>query len=163
MNLIDFIVLLFVAGFALTGALRGFLREAIGTIAWMLALLIAWHFGRFLEPQLGGVLAASVVRTWAARVIIVALVLLIGAAIGTVLAHFVPLSLEKGLDSLLGLTFGVIRGVVMVGVFVLLGQLLRLDGEHWWRQSALIPYGESVADGVRVLVGEPRLHHKRLI
>jgi len=43
---------------------------------------------------------------------------------------------------------------VLLGVFVILGQLLRLQGEHWWRGSLLIPYGESIANGLRTLVGE---------
>jgi hypothetical protein len=40
---------------------------------------------------------------------------------------------------------------------VILGQLLRLQGEHWWRGSLLIPYGESIANGLRTLVGEERV------
>jgi len=40
---------------------------------------------------------------------------------------------------------------------VILGQLLRLQGEHWWRGSLLIPYGESMANGLRTLVGEERV------
>jgi len=37
--------------------------------------------------------------------------------------------------------------------------LLRLQGEHWWRGSLLIPYGESMANGLRALVGEERVRH----
>jgi hypothetical protein len=44
-------------------------------------------------------------------------------------------------------------------VFVILGQLLRLSGESWWRHSLLIPYGESVANGLRSLVGEAHIGH----
>jgi len=44
---------------------------------------------------------------------------------------------------------------------VILGQLLRLQGEHWWRSSLLIPYGESIANGLRTLVGEERVRHSR--
>ena len=31
--------------------------------------------------------------------------------------------------------------------------LMKLNGELWWRHSMLIPYGDSVANGLRVLVG----------
>ena len=34
---------------------------------------------------------------------------------------------------------------------------LGLQGEHWWRGSLLIPYGESMANGLRTLVGEERV------
>jgi membrane protein required for colicin V production len=106
-----------------------------------------------IEPHLGGLLAASYVRPWAARAIIVALILLCGAALGAIISHYVRLSIFSGMDRLLGFLFGASRGVVLIGVFVILGQLLKLDGEVWWRHSMLIHYGDSVANGLRVLVG----------
>src|SRR5260370_23085082 len=75
------------------------------------------------------------------------------------LTHFVRLSIFSGMDRFLGLVFGLLRGVVLLGVFVILGQLLRLEGEKWWTRSLLIPYGESVANGLRALVGEQRVRH----
>jgi len=78
-------------------------------------------------------------------------------AVGAVLGHFVRLSIFSGTDRFLGLMFGLARGVLLLGVFVILGQLLRLDGERWWRQSLLMPYGESVANGLRAFVGEQRV------
>jgi uncharacterized membrane protein required for colicin V production len=57
------------------------------------------------------------------------------------------------MDRFVGFLFGAARGVVLIGVFVILGQLLRLNGEVWWRHSMLLPYGNSVANGLRVLVG----------
>jgi membrane protein required for colicin V production len=84
---------------------------------------------------------------------------LLGAAIGALLSHFVRLSIFSGMDRLLGVFFGLLRAVVLLGVFVILGQLLRLDGEKWWTRSLLVPYGESVANGLRALVGEERVRH----
>ena len=159
MNFTDYLVIAAVLISAVVGAMRGFLREAVALVAWLLALFIAWHFADWVEPHLGGLLAGSAVRTWAARVIIVLLILLLGAAIGALLSHFVRLSIFSGMDRFLGLIFGLLRGVVLLGVFVILGQLLRLDGEHWWTRSLLIPYGESVANGLRTMVGEKPVHH----
>ena len=36
------------------------------------------------------------------------------------------LSIFSGIDRLLGFVFGLLRGVVLLGVFVILGQLLQL-------------------------------------
>jgi uncharacterized membrane protein required for colicin V production len=63
------------------------------------------------------------------------------------------------MDRLLGFFFGLLRGFVLLGVFVILGQLLRLQGEHWWQGSLLIPYGESIANGLRTIVGEERVRY----
>jgi len=159
MNVTDYLVITAVVISAVVGALRGFLREAVAVVAWLLALFVAWHFSDLVEPHLGGLLAGSAVKPWAARVIIVLLILLLGAAIGAMLSHFVRLSIFSGMDRFLGLVFGLARGVVLLGVFVILGQALRLNDEHWWSRSLMIPYGESVANGLRTLVGEKPVHH----
>jgi membrane protein required for colicin V production len=159
MNVTDYLVIAAVVISAVVGALRGFLREAVALATWLLALFIAWHFADLVEPHLGGLLAGSYVKPWAARIIIVVLVLLIGAGVGALLSHFVRLSIFSGMDRFLGFIFGLFRGVVLLGVFVILAQLLRIDGDRWWHQSLLIPYGESVANGLRTLVGEQRVPH----
>src|SRR6266850_5522830 len=156
MNVTDYLVIAAVIISAIVGAMRGFLREAVALVTWLFALFIAWHFADLIEPHLGGLLSGSYVKPWAARVIIVLLILLLGAAIGALLDHFVRLSIFSGMDRFLGMVFGVLRGVVLLGVFVILGQLLRLDGVRWWSRSLLVPYGESVANGLRALVGEQR-------
>src|ERR1700730_6004670 len=157
MTLADYLIIAAILISAVAGAMRGFLREAVALGAWVIALFLAWHFSDLIAPHLGGLLSDSEVRPWAARVIIVALVLLLGALVGAMLGHFVRLSIFSGLDRLLGFAFGVLRGFVLLGVFVILGQLLRLQDEPWWRQSMLIPYGESIANGLRMLVGEERV------
>jgi membrane protein required for colicin V production len=156
MNIADYLVIVAIVISAVVGAVRGFLREAIALVTWIAALLIAWHFSDLIEPHLGGLLAGSAVKPWAARVIIVILVLLAGSLIGAAAAHFVRLSMFSGMDRLLGFAFGGLRGLVLLGVFVILGQTLRLDSERWWQHSRLIPYGESIASGLRALMGEER-------
>jgi membrane protein required for colicin V production len=159
MNVTDYLVIAAVVISAIVGAMRGFLREAVALATWLVALFVAWHFADLIEPHLGGLLSGSYVKPWAARVIIVLLILLLGAAIGAMLDHFVRLSIFSGMDRFLGLVFGLMRGVVLLGVFIILAQLLRLDGEKWWTRSMLVPYGESVANGLRALVGEQRVRH----
>ena len=159
MNSTDYLVILAIVLSSVIGAMRGFLREAVALGAWLVALFFAWHFSDLIEPHLGGLMSDSAVRPWAARVILVALVLLLGAGIGATLGHFVRLSIFSGMDRLLGLLFGLLRGFVLLGVFVIVCQLVHLQGEPWWRESRLIPYGESIANGLRVLVGEARQPH----
>jgi membrane protein required for colicin V production len=161
MNSTDYVVIAAFVLSAAVGVVRGFLREAVALAAWVIALFLAWHFSDLIAPHLGGLLSDSEVRPWAARVIIVALVLLLGAMVGAALRHFVRLSIFSGMDRLLGFAFGVLRGAVLLGVFVILGQLLRLQDERWWRHSLLIPYGVSIANGLRTLVGEERVREAR--
>src|SRR5258706_10025943 len=77
MNLTDYLVILAIIASAVVGAWRGLLREAVALAAWVIALFLAWHFSDLIAPHLGGLMSDSGVRPWAARVIIVLLVLLV--------------------------------------------------------------------------------------
>ncbi len=157
MNTADYVVSAAIVLSAIVGAVRGFLREAIALATWLIALVLAWHLAAVVAPHLGGLLAAPAVRLWAARVIIAALILLLGMAVGAIVGHFVRLSMFSGADRFLGFLFGAARGVVLFGVFVILAELLHLDTEGWWRHSVLVPYGKTIASGLRTLVGAGRL------
>jgi membrane protein required for colicin V production len=134
MNVTDYLVIAGIVISAVVGALRGFLREAVALVTWVVALFVAWHFSDLIEPHLGGLLAGSNVRVWAARTILVVIILLLGTGIGAALSHFVRVSIFSGTDRFLGLLFGALRGLILFGVLVILGQLLRLEDERWWRQ-----------------------------
>jgi membrane protein required for colicin V production len=159
MNVADYLVIAAVVVSAVVGAVRGFLRVAVALITLVVALFVAWHFADELAPHLGGLLSKPPTSTWSARVIIFILVMLLGMGIAWLLQYFVRLSLFSGTDRLLGFVFGLVRGVVLLGVFVILGQLLRLDDERWWQKSKLMPYGEGVANGLRAVVGEQMEKH----
>src|SRR5947208_14713188 len=159
MNLADYLVIAAIVASATVGAVRGFLREAVALAAWVIALFLAWHFADLIAPHLGGLMSDSGVRPWAARVIIVLLVLLLGAGVGAALRHFVRLSIFSGMDRLLGFAFGLLRGLVLPGVFAILVQRLRLPRVHWSQHFMLIRDGERSCDGARLLVGEERGPH----
>jgi membrane protein required for colicin V production len=158
----DYWVVAIVLLSAIIGLMRGFLREAVAVVSLLLALFIAWHIGPKLAPHLGGLLADESVRPWAARAILLLVVLFIGSIVGVLIAHFVRLSIFMGTDRFLGFTLGAVRAGIVLGVLVIICQLLRLDDEGWWRESRLIPYAERIAEGLRTLVGEAHHHVTRV-
>jgi membrane protein required for colicin V production len=151
---VDYIIIAILIISAVMGLVRGLLRESIAVITWFLAIVLAWSFGTTLEPMLGGVLVGSPLRIWAARTIIFVGVLLLGGAVSVVLGHYVRVSMFAGMDKFLGLIFGVIRGVVIVGAFTIAVQALRMDEDARWKNSRLMPYAIGVANALRGIVGD---------
>jgi membrane protein required for colicin V production len=150
----DVLIFLVLLGSTLIGLLRGFIREAASLAFWILAIWAAWSFGPVVEPQLGGLLADPKVAPWVGRLVVLVLVLLIGWVIGMLLSYFTRSAGLGPLDRVIGLLFGIVLGTVLVGLMIIGGELLHLNQEEWWNRSKLIPYGETVGDWLRAMVGE---------
>ena len=150
----DVFIILVLLGSTIIGFLRGFVREAASLVFWIIAIWAAWKFGPVVEPHLGGLLADPNVAPWIGRLVILVLVLLVGWVVGMLLSYFTR-SLGLGaLDRVLGLLFGIVRGMVLVGLIIIGGELLHLNQEQWWGRSKLVPYGETVGDWLRAMGGE---------
>ena len=150
----DALILLVLLGSTVIGLLRGFVREAVSLAVWIIAIWAAWKLGPGVEPHLGGLLADPNVAPWVGRLVVLVLVLLVGWVVGLLLSYFTR-SLGLGpLDRVIGLLFGVLRGVVLVGLMIIGGELLHLNHEDWWNRSKLVPYGETAGDWLRAMVGE---------
>jgi membrane protein required for colicin V production len=159
-NTADYLIIATVVISATVGLLRGLLREVIALMTWIVAAFVAWHFAGKLEPHLGGLLAQDDVRPWAARLILFAAMLLLGSAVGAIVGHFVRLTLFTGVDRFFGLVFGLVRGVLIIGVAVIACEILRLDGESWWQESVLVPFGQDAATLLRSLGGSQIKHQE---
>jgi len=150
----DVLIVLVLLGSTLIGVLRGFIREAVSLAFWILAIWGAWKLGPAVEPHLGGLLADPSIAPWVGRLVVLVLVLLLGWVVGMVLSYFMR-SLGLGpLDRVIGLFFGIVRGMVLVGLLVIGGELLHMNQEEWWGRSKLVPYGETIGDWLRAMVGE---------
>jgi membrane protein required for colicin V production len=151
---LDYIVLAILLVSAVVGVFRGFLREVFSVIAWILAVWLAWKFAPALAPKLGGVLKDPAYGVWAARGLILLPVVIAGYCLGAVVNHFVRLSMFSGLDRMLGFVLGLARGVVIVGIGIILAQAARLDAEDWWKDSRVAAGMTPVASVLRGLAGD---------
>jgi membrane protein required for colicin V production len=151
---VDVLILVVLLGSTVIGALRGFVREAVSVVFWILAVWGAWQFGPVIVPHLSGLLADPSIAPWVGRLVILVLILLIGWVAGMLLSYFTR-SIGLGpLDRVIGVLFGIVRGMVLVGLMIIGGELLHMNQEEWWNRSKLVPYGETVGDWLRAMVGE---------
>jgi membrane protein required for colicin V production len=149
MNAADYVILAALAISLVFGTIRGFMREAISLLAWLGGVWLAWRYAHLVTPFLGGLLGEEPQRTWVARAIVVAVVLLFGWLVAGILSYFIHQSgLSLMLDRILGGLFGVLRGAVLVSLLIMLGQLVQLDQVTWWKKSQLIPHAVTVSQWI---------------
>ena len=150
MTPVDIILVAIVFISMLFGAIRGFLRESVALLGWLVGLWLAWRYAPALEPYLGGALAGTELQVWVARLILLFAAVIAAWLIGSLLGYIVQRSgLTLGLDRMLGGVFGIVRGAVIVGFAVMLADAAQLRGEDWWKSSKLIPVGEEMASILR--------------
>ncbi len=154
MTAVDYLIIALIVISAVVGLARGFLREVIALVTWLVALFVAWHLSDRLEPYLGGLLAGPRVRLWTARAVLLFAVLLVGAAVGAITGQLVRLSIFSSMDRFVGFVVGLLRGLVILGVLVVFCQTLKLDGERWWHKSLLLPYSVDIASVLRMVTGD---------
>jgi membrane protein required for colicin V production len=142
---IDYILLAILIVSVVVGVFRGFVKEALSLVTWFVALWAALRFGHLLEPMLASV-SSDALKIWSARIIAFILILIAGGLINALVGMLVAKTGLTGTDRILGMVFGAARGVLIVGIVVMMFRMLELDQDEWWSQSAVVPYGEPVAE-----------------
>lgn len=151
MPIIDIIIAVALVASIAVGLVRGFVKEAISIVTLLLAIWAALYFGPALGDVSSSWLSSEDLQLWFGRLVIFAIVLSIGGLFGWGVSKLIRLSLLSGFDRLLGAAFGVVRGIVLVALFVIGGQFSGFDNDDWWLQSGLLPHFEVVADWVKVM------------
>lgn len=131
---------------------RGFVREALSLVIWVVAGTIAWLFGGALAVHLVDYIETPSARIIAACAILFVATLMVGALASFLLGQLVRATGLTGTDRLLGMVFGVARGALLVVVLVGLLSLAPVQHDHWWRESSLVPHFLMVADWSKNLI-----------
>jgi membrane protein required for colicin V production len=146
---IDYLILIVCVLSAGVGFWRGFVKEALSLLTLLVAIWLAWRFAALIEPKLGNWAADPEVRIWIARVIVFLFALMVGALVSWLARQLIRHTGLSGVDRLLGGAFGLARGVLIVGLAVLVLDFFDLDQDSWWQSARLRPYAEQVAGAVK--------------
>jgi membrane protein required for colicin V production len=152
LNGFDLVLIAAVAVSAIVGMIRGVVREVISVAAWVVGIWCAWQYGAFVAHFLERYLANPGLRLWVSRLAIVVAILIAGGLLAWVVRLLLRGTGLSGLDRLLGMAFGVLRGVLVAAVLVWALRIAGLDREPWWRESKLIPYATHAVDQLQVLI-----------
>jgi membrane protein required for colicin V production len=151
MPVADIVIAVAIVISVVIGFVRGFVKEAISIAALLIAIWAAMHFG----PQAGSLseswLSSSELQVWFGRLLVFTVILVLGGLIGWGVSKLIRLSVLSGTDRVFGMAFGFCRGVVLLAVFIIGGEYANFNNDPWWQKSTFIPYGEVVADWIRVM------------
>lgn len=141
----DIVILVIIGLSALISLWRGFLREVLSLLAWILAFWVAYRFTPLAALWLTDFVDVPSVRFILGFVALFVLTLIAMSLIGHIIVKIVGGTGLTGTDRMLGLLFGMARGGVIVLLLVLLAGLTQIPQDPWWRQSWLLVHFQQAA------------------
>ena len=138
---VDWVIIGIVGFSVLISMVRGFIKEALSLVIWVVAIIVASLFYLSTAPLLEGLIDTPSLRAAVAWLLLFLIVLVMGAIINFLLGQLIEATGLSGTDRLLGAVFGILRGVILVMVVVIfLPEILPVEQDNWWRESKLIPW-----------------------
>ena len=148
----DYVVLGIVALSLALGLWRGVVGEVIAIIAWIAAVMGALEFGTATGQAVFAGIADPAIRALAGCTLI-----FVGILVAMALVRLAVRQMVKALglslsDRLLGMIFGLARGVLVVLVLVAAGGMTSAPQQPWWQEAALAPPLETAVLAVKPLL-----------
>ena len=131
---------------------RGFVKEALSLVGWIMAFWISLSFAVPLSKLLAASMEDPTLRLIIAFIVLFILTLIVSAVINFFASRLVQRTGLTGTDRFLGVIFGFLRGALLVSVLVLLAGLTTLPKEPWWDDSLMLFRFQAIAMWIRELL-----------
>lgn len=149
MNWVDYTIVAIIIISALISLARGFMTEALSLVGWILAFWVAIKYTQPFSTFLVDTVTIPALRHGLAFFALFVATLLVVALVNFLIGQLVDKTGLTGTDRMLGMVFGIARGVVVIAVLVLLAGLTAFPEQPWWRASVLIEHFQVVAVEIR--------------
>ena len=137
---IDWIILSVITLSGLISLVRGFVKEAMSLVIWIVAFAVAMQFKELAAGLLINMIEQPSIRQLVAWGGLFVATLLLGSVVNFLLSKLVSSTGLSGTDRMLGLVFGVFRGLLIVlALVIVLPGALPVDQDAWWQTSKLLP------------------------
>lgn len=124
---------------AIFAIVRGGVAEILSLSSWFIAVFVAYHYGKFLDASLKLVIDHELLRGLITYLIAFIIIFIIISIIRKICEKFIKSAGLSELNYLIGLTFGVLRGIIICGLGVMAIEGFNLDNKHAWRSSLFAP------------------------
>jgi len=131
----DYTVIAIILLSAVLGWWRGLVYEVLSLLGWIAAWAVARLFAASATPYMPAALGTESARTAAAFVALFVATLIVCGIVTWLLSKLVKWVGLGWLDGLLGLSFGMLRGVLLVLVLVISAGMTHLPQEAFWRNA----------------------------
>ena len=142
----DYIIITIIAVSTVISLLRGFVRESLALAGWILAIWVSMIYMHqmaiFITPYIN---VPPSILSLISFIILFIITLILAALVSNLGANLVDQTGLSGTDRAIGMLFGIARGILIVGVLVLLAGFTMIPQDPWWKESVLISHFQQLA------------------
>lgn len=149
MTWVDLTILAIIGISALISVFRGLIREVLSLAAWVCAFFVAQTFMHDVTVLFAGHVSLPSARLILAFGALFVGTLLVAAVVNFLVGKLIAGTGLTGTDRMLGVFFGIGRGVLIVAMLVLVAGLTPMPQDPWWQEAVLLPRFQSLAVWVR--------------
>lgn len=142
---VDFLIIGIILISVLISIVRGFVKEVFSLASWILAFWVALLFYPHLATLLADYVVTSSIRSFVAFASLFVVTLILGALVNHLISTVVKKTGLSGTDRMLGIFFGIIRGVAIVTLLVLAAGATPMPQDDWWQNALLLEHFEKLA------------------
>ena len=152
MSWLDLVIFGIIALSAVISLIRGFVKETVSLVTWIIAGVLAFRYFSPLADLLQSFVEAPTIRAVAAFAVLFVSTLVVGAIVNYILGQLVSKTGLGGTDRALGVVFGGARGVLIVTMVVLLASLTPMPSTEWWQDSLTVGYFQQMAEWIKGVI-----------
>jgi membrane protein required for colicin V production len=144
LNWLDYVFIGFISFSTLMGFVRGLVQELSSLVNWAFGIWSGIVFYESMAAQLPEIIQPAEIRHVIGFFIVFGIVLITVTVLSKSLSWLVKNIGLKGPDSILGVFFGGLRGILFIAIFILVTKSSSFAHSNAWRSSILIPYFEPL-------------------
>ncbi|MBJ7552223.1 CvpA family protein [Marinomonas ostreistagni] len=152
---LDWLIIAVVVLSTLLSLKRGFVKEVMSLVTWVVAFIVAVKFTSPLQSLLVDQVQNDQIRYIVAFIALFIATLVIGALVNFILGSLVQATGLSSTDRVIGMLFGFVRGALIVVAFIsLLSLSPAIEKSDMWKSSQLVPQLVVLKDWVREILGK---------
>ena len=135
MAAIDWILVAVLAASMLLGAWRGLVYEVLSVMGWIAAFVLAQWFAPDVAEKLPMQNSGETLRYAAAFVLVFIVSVFVAGLISALMKKIISVVGLRPVDRILGATFGLFRGLILLLAFSVVVHTTALQESDWWLES----------------------------
>jgi len=139
LNWFDFVIMAIIVLSITISFFRGFLKESISLITWVMAVVVALKFASRVTDLMQSLIHSEILRYLVAFLALFTLVFILGVIINLIVHRLIDVVGLTIVDRVLGIVFGSARGLIAVAVILMFLSVTPMEDTKWLATSQLAP------------------------